>query len=234
VTASRGTIDGAQAVADMVAEGFPQGSWVYLDLENGPPFPVAERGYAQAWAAAVDFGGYRAGVYCSFTFAAQVAAILPKARLWVFHVQSVSPHPVAGKAFPVPDPSKSGYPSAVIWQHQDEARLDDFGGLACDLDSSIYTDPGASYSAATPVAKPIAPAAAPSHTTVMVPVGSPVWIQQALNWVGASPALEVDGVIGPATYTAILAFQDKHGLAADGYVGPRTIAALQAAIQERA
>ena len=38
--------------------------------------------------------------------------------------------------------------------------------------------------------------------------------------------LEVDGSFGPATQTATLAFQKKHGLEADGIVGPKTWKAL--------
>ena len=51
------------------------------------------------------------------------------------------------------------------------------------------------------------------------------WVQQALNKV-LGLRLTVDGVIGPATRSAIRSFQQKHGLAADGIPGPRTEQAL--------
>lgn len=141
VNAEQGTIDGAHACAAMSAEGFPQKSWVYLDLENGPPLGAAQRDYLAAWVDAVEVNGYCAGVYCSFMLAEQVAALRPSARIWVFHVRTVSPHIVGGTTFASPDPAQSGFPGAVLWQHDDEARI--MGGLAVDLDSSSMRDPSA-------------------------------------------------------------------------------------------
>lgn len=56
-------------------------------------------------------------------------------------------------------------------------------------------------------------------------------IQRALIALGYS--LAADGVSGPKTNTAIMAFQRGRGLAADGVAGPKTIAALQAATVEK-
>jgi hypothetical protein len=54
------------------------------------------------------------------------------------------------------------------------------------------------------------------------------WVQQALNKI-MGLRLTVDGVMGPATRSAIRSFQQKHGLAADGIVGVKTEAAIKAA-----
>ena len=51
-------------------------------------------------------------------------------------------------------------------------------------------------------------------------------LQDALNLAGAAPQLEVDGIFGPLTKTAVVAFQRGHGLKADGIAGEATIAAL--------
>ena len=216
VTAEQGVIDGRQAASDMIAEGFPAGSWVYLDLENGPPMPGVEADYVKAWGASVEAGGYCGGIYCSYLFAGQASVVAPGARVWVYHVASTAPRSVAGTVFPAFSPAASGYARAAIWQHFDEARLTEFGGLACDLDVSIFADPSAPDGVAAPVA-PVAPA-----------VVSVAEIQMMLNAHGARPALFVDNDLGPATRAAVATFQQSHGLSIDGIPGPETISALKA------
>lgn len=51
-------------------------------------------------------------------------------------------------------------------------------------------------------------------------------LQIKLNAAGASPKLEVDGMFGPKTEAAVIAFQEANNLDADGIVGPNTWAAL--------
>jgi outer membrane protein OmpA-like peptidoglycan-associated protein len=55
------------------------------------------------------------------------------------------------------------------------------------------------------------------------------WIQESLNRV-LGLRLTVDGNAGPATRSAIRAFQQKQGLTADGIAGSKTDAALRAAL----
>jgi Domain of unknown function (DUF1906) len=143
VTMRQGRIDGLAACAALVAEGFPRGSWVYLDLENGPPFRPEQQGYVGEWVDAVEGDGFKAGIYCSFLFAGEVRALCPSARIWVFHVKTTAPHVVGGSAFPGYDPADSGCVYASLWQHDDEARLSTFGDLAVDLDSAAMRDPSA-------------------------------------------------------------------------------------------
>jgi peptidoglycan hydrolase-like protein with peptidoglycan-binding domain len=51
-------------------------------------------------------------------------------------------------------------------------------------------------------------------------------VQNALNTAGANPPLTVDGIAGPATTSAIQAFQSANGLSVDGVAGPQTLSAL--------
>ena len=55
-------------------------------------------------------------------------------------------------------------------------------------------------------------------------------MQEALNYLGATPPLAVDGIAGRRTTAAIQAFQKAQGLTMDGIAGPKTIAALQIAL----
>ncbi|TXI18098.1 MAG: peptidoglycan-binding protein [Nitrosomonas sp.] len=49
-------------------------------------------------------------------------------------------------------------------------------------------------------------------------------LQERLNAFGAE--MKVDGIYGPATHAAVIAFQAQKGLIPDGVIGPRTAAAL--------
>lgn len=53
------------------------------------------------------------------------------------------------------------------------------------------------------------------------------WLQQALNDLGTSPRLIVDGIDRPATRQAVKNFQTQAKLFADGIAGPQTLAALE-------
>jgi peptidoglycan hydrolase-like protein with peptidoglycan-binding domain len=55
------------------------------------------------------------------------------------------------------------------------------------------------------------------------------WVQQSLNQI-MGLRLAVDGIMGPATRSAIRSFQQKRGLIADGIVGPKTEAAMRAGL----
>jgi murein L,D-transpeptidase YcbB/YkuD len=75
-----------------------------------------------------------------------------------------------------------------------------------------------------------APAAAAS--TMFDPVRIK-WLQTALNVLGATPPLDVDGEYGPMTKDAVLLFQKVHDLVADGWAGDTTHAALQLALAKK-
>lgn len=84
----------------------------------------------------------------------------------------------------------------------------------------------------------VVPAPAPPMPPGFVPnpkprtdevVGSIAWAQSRLNAIGAArPILAVDGMEGPSTERAIIAFQSMKGLYKDGILGPNTIKALAA------
>jgi predicted chitinase len=61
---------------------------------------------------------------------------------------------------------------------------------------------------------------------VLMGLRSTLELQRALNRAGARPLLVEDGVFGPITRAALIAFQRAQGLAADGVAGPSTWARL--------
>jgi hypothetical protein len=145
VTAEQGGKDGANACELMTSARFPHASFVYLDLENGPPFTPGQRNYVGAWVDAVKANGFSPGVYCSFLFADEVHELREDARIWAFHVSTTTPHHVPGPNYPNPDPAVCGYPAAFMWQLGDECRISlpeaPGGVIEVDLDSAISPDP---------------------------------------------------------------------------------------------
>jgi hypothetical protein len=144
VTEAQGKRDGRDAVQLMQSEGFSPGTWIYLDLENGSPFPTNQQKYVRAWVETIDNGNiYRGGVYCSHTIAHGVRTVCPSARLWVFKVTTTSPHPVPGPPYPTPNPSGSGIADAHIWQLHQNAQIQVQGNtMIVDLNSGLTSDPG--------------------------------------------------------------------------------------------
>ncbi len=145
--AAHGYQDGIHASQLMQEAGFSIGSAVYLDLENGLPFPPHQQAYVVAWVDQVQHSGYAPGVYCSHTFAIALHQVVPNALIWVFKVDTVSPHPVPGPLYPDIHPAGSGYAGAYMWQLGQNCQIAVVGApggrLVLDLDTAISADPGA-------------------------------------------------------------------------------------------
>ena len=145
-SAATGQTDGTHAASLMNQEGFVLGSYVYLDLENGPPLTQPLRDYVVNWCVALQAGGYKPGIYCSHSLALDVHSLQSSCRIWAFKVQTTQSHPVP-QPFPDPNPSGCGYIGAYAWQLGQECMITvapaTLSTLDVDLSSSITTDPGA-------------------------------------------------------------------------------------------
>src|SRR5581483_9503095 len=60
-----GKSDAAAAVAAARQEGFPTGSTIFLDQEEGGRLLPEQRAYLHAWVDTINSSGFQAGVYCS-------------------------------------------------------------------------------------------------------------------------------------------------------------------------
>jgi hypothetical protein len=126
-----GAAEGASAAHAARAEGFPPGSVIFLDQEQGGRMLPEQKQYVFAWARAVREGGFRPGIYCSGIEVAEsggghisTARDLhdwPEGRELVFWVANDACPPSPGCAFPapgrVPLPEASGVPFAEVWQY---------------------------------------------------------------------------------------------------------------------
>lgn len=146
-SASKGTADANRTISLMGTAGFPAGHFVYLDLENGLPFPAKQRDYVAAWVDRIAAAGpFQPGVYCSHRLAPHVNALRPAARIWAFRVPTTAVHPIPGPPFANPTPSGCGFPPTFIWQFEQNGRATLTGAptptLVIDLDSSLTPNPG--------------------------------------------------------------------------------------------
>jgi len=172
---------------------------------------------------AVDFSAFK-GRYPGKQDAASVAACLGEFRSLV----------TTGRYPPAPDPVPTGetavpgvrgMTAARAHQRVSAAHLvADTAGVPA---SAIVTGTAPDGGTAVPAGTTVAVHAAPAPELEENAAGPWAGIAQLdLNKTGAH--LAVDSRFGPATYTAVLAFQRSHGLTADGVIGKNTWAALGA------
>ena len=119
VTTNRGVQDGHDAIAMVVAEGFPHGTAIFLDIERMSNITPGMRAYYRAWTkTVVDDGRYRAAYYTHADNAAQVYADVKT----VFAAAGDTTEPpfwIAGrsKVFTVDKmPTDVGHAFAAVWQ----------------------------------------------------------------------------------------------------------------------
>lgn len=120
--------DDTQAAATAARrEGFPPGSIIFLDIEEGGRLPSTYFTYLRVWASELARLGFRAGVYCSsipidegegltlITSDFIREQIKPTELVYWVYNDSCPPSPGCTTQGP-PAPSKSGIPYAQIWQ----------------------------------------------------------------------------------------------------------------------
>ena len=152
------TKDAAAAVAAAIEEGFPRGTVIFLDQEEGGRLTAQQRAYVFSWADDVTASGYRAGIYCSGIPAAEVKgeAIVTAndikehsdGRKLVYFVYNDACPPSLGceLAKILPPPSASGVPFATVWQFAQSPRRSDFTARC----AATYSADGNCYAPSLP------------------------------------------------------------------------------------
>ena len=133
-----GQKDALEAVAAARREGFPAGTVIFLDIEEGGRMLPEQKTYIYRWVDEVIDAGFRAGVYCSGIPAKEGRTAIVTAediranaegreiRYWV--TNDVCP-PSPGCEVSKPRPSESGVPFAEIWQFAQSPRRKDFARM---------------------------------------------------------------------------------------------------------
>jgi Rv2525c-like, glycoside hydrolase-like domain len=156
LTDAQGRSDAHNASALAATAGFPNQSFLFLDIETGGTLSAAFITYIVAWCGELATAtNFRPGVYCSYTSATQIHnALGVYARLWCWRIEC-PPSPGCHQNLPAPAPS-AAYSLAEIWQYAQSGKPGSCsgfsrtgkcnltsGGLAysVDLDTAIALDP---------------------------------------------------------------------------------------------
>ena len=135
---SLGHSDAQAAAAAAKREGFPAGTIIFLDQEQGGRMLPEQKTYIFAWVDGVTAAGFRAGVYCSGIAApedgggrivtADDIRQNSAGRKIVYFVTNDACPPSPGCAFPrtPPSPAESGVSFADVWQFAQSPERHDF------------------------------------------------------------------------------------------------------------
>ena len=134
----KGNSDAQSAAAAAKKQGFPSGTIIFLDIEEGGRLPAVYHAYLHAWLDVLAKNGYRAGVYCSGMPAKEPGGVTvltaddirdhAASREFVFFVYNDACPPSPGCTFPAsaPSPSGSGINYAQAWQYAQSPRRKEF------------------------------------------------------------------------------------------------------------
>jgi hypothetical protein len=124
-----GLRDAHAAAAAARREGFPEGSVIFLDVEEGGRFPDGYHAYLRSWAESLAKEKFRPGIYCSgivvdegegstIISADDIRAHIGVADVvyWVYN-DACPPSPGCGVPQNPPAPSGSGVAYASVWQY---------------------------------------------------------------------------------------------------------------------
>jgi hypothetical protein len=132
-----GRSDAEAALAAARHEGFPRGTVIFLDQEEGGRMLPEQKAYIYSWVDAISAAGFRAGIYCSGIAAPEAAVQVSTAQdiresagqrhivYWV--VNDACPRS-PGCAFPRKSlhPSASGTSFANVWQFAQSPKREQF------------------------------------------------------------------------------------------------------------
>jgi len=139
LTAAQGTADALDAVSKMSSEGFPAGSFVYLDVERSDTLPAGMTAYITAWISDLTKSGFSPGVYChkhnADAVQAAVLAGVPvphnvNPRFWI--VGGVT----ANFNIKTSKPTDVGVSFANLWQCPASANKT-FGNITINIDENV-------------------------------------------------------------------------------------------------
>jgi Domain of unknown function (DUF1906) len=158
-----GNSDARAAVATAHREGFPTGTIIFLDQEQGGRMLPEQKAYIYSWVDSITAAGFRAGIYCSgipssddnnIVTAEDIRAHAGEGaratREIVYWATNDACPPAPGCAFPnhAPSPAESGVHFAEVWQFAQSPQRKDVAGHC-----SNYSHDGECYPPGVPVSQ---------------------------------------------------------------------------------
>ena len=169
-----GKTDAAVAVSSARGEGFPAGTIIFLDQEQGGRMLPEQKAYIFAWVDAVVASEFRVGIYCSgqvspdeehLVTATDIRQSAGSRDIVYWAINDACP-PSPGCAFPshAPTPSQSGVDFAEVWQFAQSPRRKDVARQCTNYnaDGNCYP-PGTNSSQGLHLDLSTAISADPSH-----------------------------------------------------------------------
>jgi len=149
--------DAVEALAAAHREGFPVGTIIFLDQEQGGRMLPAQKAYIYAWVDAIIAAGFRAGIYCSgipspddqnVVTAEDIRKNAAGRNIVYWAINDGCP-PAPGCSFPAhpPSPAQSGVSFAEVWQFAQSPKEKDVAAHCSgyNRDGNCYA-PGISVS----------------------------------------------------------------------------------------
>jgi glycoside hydrolase-like protein len=149
-----GRSDARDAAASALHEGFPRGTIIFLDQEQGGRMLPEQKAYIYAWVDEIIAAGFGAGIYCSGIPAADDGNVVTAedirhsagARKITYWAINDACPPAPGCAFPQhpASPAQSGVKFAEVWQFAQTPQRRDVAGRCTN-----YTRDGDCYAPGT-------------------------------------------------------------------------------------
>jgi hypothetical protein len=169
-----GQSDARVAAASARHEGFPGGTIIFLDQEQGGRMLPEQKAYIFAWVDGMVAAGFRAGIYCSGQFSPDAEKVVTaddirqsagSRQITYWAINDGCP-PAPGCAFPQhpPNPAESGVGFAEVWQFAQSPRRKDVAARCTNYsrDGNCYP-PGISPSQGLHLDLDTATSPDPSH-----------------------------------------------------------------------
>jgi len=146
VSATRGSIEAADAIKRTAAEGFPKGSVIFLDIEYMRSTPAKMRDYYRTWTAKVLADGrYRPGFYAHTRNAALIYKDVKAVYLKAGRAEEPPFWVAGGKDFhPDKSPVDVGHSFAAVWQGVLDV-VQEWNGHELPIDVNVSSVPDPSH-----------------------------------------------------------------------------------------